>query len=458
MSNAEAVPPSVVEKEFERKRASDILRHLEREDFSLAACEWAARGFASIAGQAMTQKNAESLADFLDDGGCESLVQILTRHCEMSETVAAFACLAIATLSFSMRELKEFLGEIGACEAVVFAASMHVGDARVSEFGACAIANLAKHNIANSFKLAEAGACDVLAQLGNFGFSLRHDSCVNVARNVCSAFAYLSEAVNAQRLADCGSSSLVCALTKLHFKNEGFALAAMKTLCALASLNAMHREELGRCGACEQVVEMLSLHTDCAPIALEGCEATLHLSLSPNNADKLGKAGACEMVVLLLKQRLMDVDFGTEICTGAMLNMATYGVHAQENREKLLRCGSVELLRRAQFSSKASYKARENIQNLLDLLGAENVSSKAFGNNSSNKAHNTNVKVIHGSEMKGATVPLKVEVREVIEYDSLSRRSNSDDDSDASPADGEDVSLQLSKNGYTSNNNGVFEI
>ncbi len=450
---AESMPAYLIEKEFERKRAYDIVTQIDREQFSVGTCEWAVRGYASIASHAMIQKNAESMADFLDDGGCESLVNIMTQYSEVSEKIAAYGCMAISILAWSLRELKEFLGEIGACEVVVFATSMHIGDPKVSEYGTNAIGQMAKQNISNSFRLAKAGACDILAQVGNFGFNLRHESCIAVATNVCYAFAHLSEAVNAKRLAECGSSGLVVALTKLHMKDKDFALAAVKALCALSSLNAFHREELGNCDGCKYVVEIIGLH-DNVTLCLEGCEAIMHLSLSPNNADKIGASNGCEVVATALKGKLFEVDFGTEVCTGAMLNLATYGINAAENREKLVKCGSIDMLKRAQFSPKASYKARENIQALLDLLGAENVSSNAFGR--FNTGVNANlVKVINGSEMKGSTVPLKVEVREVIEYDSFTedRLSSSPDESDS-----EDYSNQLSKRGYTNTRNGVFEI
>lgn len=451
---ADSMPTYAIEKEFEKKRAYDIVSQIDREQFSLGTCEWAVRGYASIAGQAMVNRNAEALADFLDDGGCESLVNIMTQYSEVSEKVAAYGCMAISILAWSLRELKEFLGEIGACEVVVYAISMHIGDPKVSEYGTNAIGQMAKQNISNSFRLAKAGACDILAQVGNFGFNLRHESCISVASNVCYAFAHLSEAVNAKRLAECGSSALVCALTKLHMKNHNFATAAIKAICALSSLNALHREELGNCDGCKYVVEILYQY-DAPSLCLEGCEAIMHLSLSPNNADKIGAANGCEIVATLLKSKLFDVDFGTEVCTGAMLNLATYGVNAAENRDRFVKCGSIDVLKRAQFSPKASYKARENIQALLDLLGAENVSSNAFGR--LNIGGTTNVvKVINGSEMKGSTVPLKVEVREVIEYNSFAEDHNSSPSPDES--DNEDNTNKLSKRGYTNIHNGVFEI
>lgn len=483
MSNNGKMPRCIIEKEFERKRAYDIMRRMDSEQHSLTICEWGARGFASIAGMAMTTQNAESLADFLDDGGCEALVQIMNKYAEMSVVVAAYGCLTASILAWSLRELKEFLGEIGAGEIIVFATTMHIGDPLVSEFGTRAIGLLAKQNISNSYRLAQAGACDALAQAGNFGFNLRHDRAVDVAANVCLAFSELAEAVNATRLMECGASALVVELTKYHHKIDDFARAAVRAICALASLNAQHREELGRCDVCPLVVKMLYLHTTIPQIVLEGCEAIMHLSLSPNNANRLGACGGCEVVCTMLNNKLQDVDFGAEVCTGAMLNLSLYGEDAKRNRLKLVQSHGIELLRKTQFSPRASYKARENIVTLLDLLATEMAqAAEANGDPSAAQQHsgataaatpganpyhyqahhnghaghvhparhmaqflhgsssdNNNgdlVSIIHGSEMKGDTVPLKVEVREVVEYSSFvpfagGRRSPSPEQDDA---------------------------
>jgi hypothetical protein len=499
------VPKCAIEKEFEKKRAYDVVFRMESEKYSIEVCEWGARGFASIAGLAMHTQNAESFADFLDDGGCEALVQIMNKYAESSEVVAAYGCLAISVLAWSLRELKEFLGEIGACEIVVFALSMHIGSPLVSEYGTRAVGILAQSNISNSFRIAEAGACDALAQAGNFGFNLRHDRCVEIATNVCLGFAELSEAANCSRLLDCGATALVVELTRFHHKQEDFARSSIKAICALSSLNAIHREELGRCAVCPLVVKMLYLH-EITSLILEGCEAIMHLSLSPNNANILGENGGCEVVVNMLRTKLFNVEMGAEVCTGAMLNLATYGENARINREKFIQVNAIELLRKTQFSSKASYKARENIVSLLDLLSIEiennhhhhhhHVSSSApvggggvsgsgggggeddmtligtpinrtrsssnnsnsttnmngnnnnnnnrprlgsktsnsnSNNNSSSNNNNSNhhyhhhhltssnlngelVSIIHGSAMKGDTIPLTVEVREVRDY------------------------------------------
>lgn len=532
MTNNGKMPRCILEKEFDRKRAYDIMRRMDTELYSLAVCEWGARGFASIAGTAMTNQNAESLADFLDDGGCESLVQIMNKYAETSVVVAAYGCLTAAILAWSLRELKEFLGEIGAGEIIVFATSMHIGDAMVSEFGTSAIGLLAKQNIANSYRLAQAGACDALAQAGNFGFNLRHERASDVAANVCLAFSELAEAVNASRLMDCGASALVVELTKYHHKHEDVAKASMRAICALASLNAQHREELGRCDVCPYVVKMLYLHGAVTHLCLEGCEAIMHLSLSPTNANRLGAAGACEAVVHLLTQKLLEVDFGAEVCTGAMLNLSLYGEDAVQNRRRLVAAQVVDLLRKTQFSPRASYKARENIVTLLDLLASEmnNDSNDNHGtntgtnnshanpyhyhSNNTNNSHthphsnnhkthnhkNTNtinnnhaahsshannrhnnhlnghshggnnsddhlVSIIHGSKMIGDTVPLKVEVREVVEYASFlpftqGRRSPSPIQEGDEEAEEDDDIISNHKNAsnstntvHTSNNN-----
>jgi hypothetical protein len=480
-NNEKKFPPTFIDKEFERKRAYDIVIAMEEKSHSLQICEWGIKGFASIASLAMIQQNAESMADFLDDGGCEALLNIMNRYGEESILVAAYGCLTIAILAWSLRELKEFLGEIGGCEVVCYVSSLHIGNAEVSEYGSLVIGVLADNNIANSYRLSEATACDVLSQLGNYGFNLRHDRCCVIAKNVCYAFAQLAEAVNAKRLMECGSSSLISHLTKLHFKNEDFSVAAVHCLCALASLNPFHREELGKNGICKLLVDILQLHCENIALVKEGCETIMHLSLSPNNADKLSDHDAIELILYLFARIMMENDFGTEICSGCLLHFATYGSNAKKNRIKLVMTSLsapafssssfstssssnnssnnnniFELLKTAQFSSKASFKARENIlalQEVLnkeislhpDLLRSSSASSSSTSSNIVSNVNNSNtpsgsgglassrsgsfsqtpsnsshlVSVIHGSEMKGSTVPLHVEVREIIEYDSF---------------------------------------
>eukprot|EP01031_Cornospumella_fuschlensis_P033773 gene33773-40866_t len=176
VADKDKLPRCPIEKEFERKSANEILQRMEVSGHTLEISAWGVRGFASIAGSAFLTQNTQQLAEFLDDGGCEALVNILNKYCDSSEIVASYGCLAIGILAHSMRELREFLGEIGACEAVVFAVSMHVGLPDVSEYGSRALAALANQNISNSYKISTAGGCEALLQVGNFGFCYTHDS------------------------------------------------------------------------------------------------------------------------------------------------------------------------------------------------------------------------------------------------------------------------------------------
>lgn len=295
-----------------------------------------------------------------------------------------------------------------------------------------------------------------------------------VARNVCFAFAQLAEAVNAKRLLECGAPHLIAHLTKLHYKNSEFAVAAVHVICALASLNPIHREELGKNGICQQLVDIIMLFNDNIPLLTEGCEAIMHLSLSPNNSDKLCESNAHELILNLFNKKLMEVDFGTEICTGALLHFASLGLYSKKNRSYLIQHECIELLKKAQFSSKASYKARENITALLDLLNNEiaispelsmsSVSSSMMSNSTATAHSNTHlVTVIHGSEMKGNTIPLHVEVHEVLEYDSFNAKlpnSNSqiprnysvDDEATVSVKSGQGISPKYHPNGLVSAN------
>ena len=62
-----------------------------------------------------------------------------------------------------------------------------------------------------------------------------------------------------------------------------------------------------------------------------------------------------------------------------MKNLATYSNYAKANRQILNSLNCIELLRTAQMSSKVSYRARENISLLLDMLNAEVVPGSSLG-------------------------------------------------------------------------------
>ena len=91
-------------------------------------------------------------------------------------------------------------------------------------------------------------------------------------------------------------------------------------------------------------------------------------------------------------------------------------------------------LRGAQMSTKASYRARENIISLLDILGAEVVPGSTSNSGAVNNLYKPSsdtgrfVSVLHASEMKGDTIPLSVEVREEIVMNSATQDGTGADD------------------------------
>jgi hypothetical protein len=328
--------------------------------------------------------------------------------------------------------MREFLGEVGACEIIVFATEMHVGDAHVSEFGSAAIALLAKENISNSYRLAQIGACNCMAQIGNFGFNVRHERCATVASNVCLAFAALCEASNAARLMESGASALTIQLMRIHRASDLVVAAAMRALCGLASLNDGHREALGQDDACGLIVSVVDT-TESIAIIREGCEALMHLSISLNNASRLGESGACQVIVDALRDKLLEVDFGAEVCCGAMLNMALHGSSCQDNRRQLKKAGAIEVLRRAQMSTKASYRARENILQLLEILGADLASlaikASAGGDGVSPSKQRGRGEVLGRFHANAAIAkPLEADVREYAAFSRTSSMFSTDDD------------------------------
>lgn len=393
---------------------------------SLSIAEWACNSFAKFTSEAVMKRNTEAMAKLLDDGICECLVSTMNTHVASSLEVAIKGCQALNDLSWTSRELREFLGELGACECVVFALTMHIGNPEVSEYGTSTIINLSKDNISNSFRLASCGACEVIVQTGNFGFNLRHPKCTIVAANVCNAIYNLCEAVNQPKLAECGACEFVSSLLKFHMETYDVAVAATRSICGLASLTVDNREVLGKVGACRLIVSAMNHHPEALPILEHCCEAVMHLSLSPNNTKHLLAASACDAVYRALNIHLMEVEFGAEICCGAMLNLVTYGTAAKENCVQLYKLGAPLLMERVQVSTHASHRARENAQQLLQSFITHGLMRAPSSRASSSKypagtgtgaaggnMHTTKSApvLVHGSEAKAGTIPLQAELR-----------------------------------------------
>jgi hypothetical protein len=388
-----SMPDFCNEKEFDKKSntPSYIVAELESKKSAIAICEWACRAYANLSAKAMQNHSPELLADFLDGGACEVLVSIMHKYAAESQIVACFGCATILHLAWSSRDLREFFGEISACEIVVHAISMHIGDPDVSEYGSGAVGILSKNNISNSFKLTQAGACDVMVQVGNFGFCLRHARCQNVAANVCFALAQFAEAVNSKRLQECGACDLIAQLMRLHGDVERVIKRAVRAVCAIASLNFQLRELLGQCGACELIIAAMIRYQSNINIMQEGCEALMHLSLSPTNTQKIGDGGGCELVVTCLRDHLIDNFQGTDVCCGAMINLVTYGSSIMDNRAKLIEAGALEQIKRAQMSTKASYRSREHGSQLLEILANDATST------SSGRSRNSSATYVNGT-------------------------------------------------------------
>jgi hypothetical protein len=542
-------------------KAVAIVDEVEEAKYDYDICFRSMATMCVLSTQIVFANNPELFARMLDAGVCECVVKILTKFGAMNAELAANGCTIVKNLSFGSKDLSEHFAENGACEVVVFMGEVHMGEPEVADAVAGAIGMLAKNSIGHSYLLAQAGACDVLAQIGNFGFNVRHALSAQVASQVCYAYSQLAEASNATRLAEAGACDLVVSLIRFHTdhnsKNRAGAVGAdsttdssgaaplkaskfsfsflssdslsstggsatpiltedtgvnnlvvspgIKAICCLASLNYECRLAIGKAEGCELLIDCLNhLNHYCAPvgsgsnggspmpppsplaspmaipsnngkssvfnifsssstaptvpsdatvllqklmqdssIAQNGCEAIMHLALCPQNADRLGHIGACQVVSQLLVPRLMYVPFGAEICTGAMLNLVTYGTHAKENRAQLFLAGGVEQCKRLQMSPKASMRARENIAQILEYLepqsstdslsgsdaGGSRKPSSSFGGlhistssatlNGGDRSSEVFLGVVNGSEARDGVMPLSAELREYNESTSV---------------------------------------
>ena len=349
---------------FTSTTPSEVVLLVDQCRSSLSIAEWACKSIASFTDAAIKKRNAEAMAQLLDEGICECLVNCMHAHCANSAEVASSSCHALSDMCWMSRDLREYLGELGACECVVFALNMHMGDADVAENGTAAVINLCKDNITNSFRVAEADGCDIVVQTGNFGFNLRHPKSATIAGNVCTAVSHMCEAKNQRKLAESGACDLVASLLKFHMSSYEVVLAATRALCGLASLTSDNREVLGRAGGCGLLVQAMATHEEAVDIKQHCCEAIMHMALSATNTEKLAQAGACEAVVRALEEHLLERDFGAEICCGAMLNLITYGAAAPSNTIRLRMAGAGPLMERVNRGLRASQRAIESAKQI----------------------------------------------------------------------------------------------
>lgn len=344
MKDFKRIPHCIIIKEYQNIRALDVIKALENDYFSLNICKWGTKVFISYTGYAMKTENSDLMADFLDEGGCEALLKILKRHGESDSEIVTNICLVICILAWSLNEMKEYLGVIGICEILPYVLSFHIGDALVSEHGLNAIAILGKENISNSYLLAKADSCDIITQLGNFGCNIRHERCLYIATNYCLAIEVFCEASNADRIIDSGICSLILALVRFHCKDITFSCYVIKTICSLSSLNIKIREELGRYGVSELIKELFLLHSAIDPtIIIDVCESIMHLSLNSKNCERLGINGLCEIIVHALRNHLLWIENGSEICTLAILNLVLNGENPSENQYRFVDAGIIDV-------------------------------------------------------------------------------------------------------------------
>lgn len=239
-----------------------------------------------------------------------------------------------------------------------------------------------------------------------------------------------------KKLLDSGACDLVCALSKLHIEDSSVFFCASKALCGLSSLTSEIRECLGAEGGCEIILQGLEMHKSNMEILRDCVEIIMHLSLSPNNSVKFTKLEAAKCILGCLDQNLMEEELGVELCSGALLNLIVYGDEIKQGRENLIEYNALSILRRAKSSTRASYRARENVNRILSML--ENDGKSAYG-------ENVLVGVVLGSEYKKGISPLKAELRRTrYKYSACDSEHNSSDDGDYSygnfyVASGEDV-------------------
>lgn len=468
------MPRYYIEKKYEKSKVIEVVLEVEDSNYSLDVCIKACKILSTLSALALQSRNNEILVDFLDDGACEMLLMLLNKFSMQSSEICTYVCQIICNLCYYSIELREFLGEIDACSLVVFATSLHIGDSGVSEYGSLAMYLLGHNNITNSLKLAESNACEVLTQTGNFGFNVSNERSSYIATYVCLALSLLCEANNSSTLIDCGVDELVISLMKVHLENKKFTSAGIRLICSLASLNPEHRQLLGKLEACQLILDVITKN-DRTTFLQDCCETIMHLSSDNKmNCLKLSQMDACGKILVCLDNQLYNHEFGAEVCSGGVRNLLTYGGQSVYNDtiKKLKQYNAIDIFHKTQINSKTSYRAKENINHIIECLNS--ISSpviastkktaslhKMIDNYNNNTTHSDTAVVTteetsdedlsHDEPVIQLVQPLSAETREYIEFRKLTTSSLENESDDDDPSN-------LMKTHASKTKSGVYEI
>lgn len=212
----------------------------------------------------------------------------------------------------------------GMNEMITSAVQRQTISAVVASIGALCIGQMARdHN--NQSRLSSAGACE-----GVVTALKRHSSHADVCTNTCYSIYYLCKEINnISWMGAYGACEAVCNALKIYSNDPNVVRYASLAVAALAYKDEGNLERLQKSDVNNILVAACSIHISTNYFIAENmCHAISNLCLEGSNVNNLGKCGACGLVVdILYSYASMH-----SVVTQALLAIAALAVKQKTNK------------------------------------------------------------------------------------------------------------------------------
>ena len=246
--------------------------------------------------------DSENLYRLIGSGAGAATVGALRQH-KKSSNVVARACFAVSNLSQGANNVS-WLGACGTCEAIVTALIIHAtSDPQVAYIGSKAVAALAYHDDGNIKKLKSAGVSELMVN------TLKtHMKNVEVAEHCCRSIynlCYVSSLVS--EMGRCGACEAVVDTCKQHNGVEGVVSSAMLAIGSLAVKRKYEKVHNGNMRklisshAIDCVLDGLAKFPGSAYAQRSGGLAVAALARDNSNSEKLHELGAPKLILKAIR-------------------------------------------------------------------------------------------------------------------------------------------------------------
>jgi len=385
-------------------------------------------------------------------GCCKAVVLAMKTHPANAE-LCEQGCAAIFNLSLKHDIVREALGSAGGCEVAVHAIRRHMSNAAVCRLACMAIRSLAHNNSVNKGALIGLDArseinkvltnyawheqiCEIakgaLSSLGTgpgtggigtiynsnesdtppisttfasfstgslFGKAgnpppVDFEECVSAvndlkngvpdAASACEAIRVLAK-VNREQLGRAGCCEILVDVLNANLSEAVVCKKACAAMVNLSANNDANKQKLGMAGACESIITAMTNHMTNVMVCHEACGVIRNLCNNHDNNDKFGDLGACELVISTIKTHIVTSDFCRQACWA--LDLLCTNPH---NRDRLNRADARteinKILSHHASHSQVCYQARGTLNKLGNAGGGSSTSSSFNSYSSSSSA------------------------------------------------------------------------